>query len=126
MRNSQATPENRTDRVIRLPSGRWAPGQSPNPGGRPRAVGAVRDLARAQTARAIDTLVEICQHGLSEVARIAAANAILDRGWGKPTVAVAVHDPGPDIGALIGEAHRRAAETLATPMVIEVVADEFV
>jgi hypothetical protein len=53
------------------------------------------------------------------MARIAAAIALLDRGWGKPTVAVEVHDPGPDLGALFQEACRKAAEAIATPMAIE-------
>ena len=61
----------------------WKPGQSGNPGGRPRAVGEVRDLAREQTGTAIDTLAGICQNGRSESARVAAAVALLDRGWGR-------------------------------------------
>jgi hypothetical protein len=114
------TPENTVVHAPRLADGRWMPGQSANPGGRPRSIGAVRDLARAQTALAIDTLVEICEHGESEMARIAAANAILDRGWGKPTAMVEMHNPGPDIGALIEQAHLNAVELLATPSMIGV------
>jgi hypothetical protein len=114
-----ASPENTSDHLVRLPSGQWAPGQSPNPGGRPKVAGTVRDLARQHTEMAITTLVQICQHGQSEPARIAAAIALLDRAWGKSTVAVAVQDPGPDLGALILEAHRRATEALAAPMAIQ-------
>jgi hypothetical protein len=45
----------------------------------------VRDLAREQTEIAIKTLVEICQNARVEPrARVVAANALLDRGWGKP------------------------------------------
>ena len=98
------------------------PGQSPNPGGRPKIAGAVRDLARQHTQLAVETLVEICQHGENEMARIAAAVALLDRAWGKPTVAIEMHDnPGPDLGALILEAHHRATEALAAPMTIEAI-----
>ena len=61
----------------------WRLGQSGNPGGRPRAVGEVRDLAREQTGTAIETLASICQNGRSESARVAAAVALLDRGWGR-------------------------------------------
>jgi hypothetical protein len=82
-------------------------------------AGAVRDLARQHTETAISTLVRICQHGESETARIAAAIALLDRAYGRPTVTVEVRDPGPDIGALLLEAHRKAATSLATPMAIE-------
>src|SRR4051794_8996772 len=62
----------------------WAPGQSGNPRGRPPAVhGPVEQFARAHTQEAIETLATIMREGCSEAARIAAANAILDRGWGK-------------------------------------------
>jgi hypothetical protein len=115
-----AQPQNTVVHALRLADGRWMPGQSPNPGGRPKAIGPVRDLARAHTALAVDTLVEICQHGENEMARIVAANAILDRGWGKPMAMVAMHNPGPDLGALIEDAHRSAAEVMAAPVSIEV------
>ena len=42
-------------------------------------------LAREHTQNALDTLVEIMQSSQSDSARIAAANAILDRGYGRPT-----------------------------------------
>ena len=41
-------------------------------------------LAREFTWEAFDTLLDVCKHGQSETARIAAATAILDRGYGKP------------------------------------------
>lgn len=63
----------------------FQPGQSGNPGGRPKASAKVRDLARAHTETALQVLVEIATAGESEAARVAAANAILDRGYGKPT-----------------------------------------
>ena len=42
------------------------------------------ELARQHTAIALDTLTDICENGMNETARIAAATAILDRGYGKP------------------------------------------
>ena len=42
---------------------------------------------------ALATLVEICQNGGNESARVAAATAILDRGWGKPMVYVPIPTP---------------------------------
>lgn len=107
-----ASPENTTDHVTRLPSGRWLPGQSPNPGGRPKVALAVRELVRQHTEMAITTLVEICEYGQSEAARLAAAVALLDRAWGKPSIAVEVQESGPDLGALILEAYRQATEAL--------------
>jgi Family of unknown function (DUF5681) len=62
----------------------WAPGQSGNPRGRPPADhGPVEKLCRALTEEAVETLATIMRSGFSEAARIAASNAILDRGWGK-------------------------------------------
>jgi len=41
-------------------------------------------LAREHSAAAFATLVDICENGTSEGARIKAAVALLDRGFGKP------------------------------------------
>ena len=63
----------------------FMPGQSGNPGGRPKALKAVEEAARAHTEAAISTLAAICQNTAApEAARVAAANALLDRAWGKP------------------------------------------
>lgn len=45
-------------------------------------------LARRHTASALRALVRIATKGESEAARVTAATAILDRGYGKPTQAV--------------------------------------
>ena len=60
-------------------------GQSGNPGGRPKVVAEVKELARAHTGQAIETLVSIMSNPKSApAARVSAANALLDRGYGKP------------------------------------------
>ena len=60
-------------------------GQSGNPGGRPKVVAEVKELAREHTAEAIRTLVSIMTNSKSPpAARVSAANALLDRGYGKP------------------------------------------
>ena len=41
-------------------------------------------LAREHSDAAFNTLVDICENGTSEAARISAAVALLDRGFGKP------------------------------------------
>ncbi len=66
-------------------SGMFKPGQSGNPSGRPKMDESVRDLARAHTKGAVETLIEIASNPkASDAARVQACNAILDRGWGKP------------------------------------------
>ncbi|MBR1233860.1 hypothetical protein JQ629_26120 [Bradyrhizobium sp. AUGA SZCCT0222] len=44
----------------------------------------IRSLARSQTKTAINVLVKIMQSkDATPAARVSAANAVLDRGWGK-------------------------------------------
>ncbi|CAL8981860.1 hypothetical protein RHODGE_RHODGE_03989 [Rhodoplanes serenus] len=71
---------------------KFQPGRSGNPGGRPKTITEVRDLARAKTAEAIEALAQIATAGESEAARVSAAVALLDRAWGKAPQAIA----GPD------------------------------
>ena len=60
-------------------------GQSGNPGGRPKILADVRELARAHTASAMDALVQIVEdENAPPAARVTAANSLLDRGYGKP------------------------------------------
>jgi hypothetical protein len=60
-------------------------GQSGNPGGRPKVLAQVKELARAHTGEAIETLVSIMTNPKSApAARVSAANSLLDRGYGKP------------------------------------------
>jgi hypothetical protein len=69
----------------------WAKGQSGNPGGRPRIIEAVRDIARESTTLAIETLRTIAADtDAPHAARVSAASALLDRGWGKPLQGVAM------------------------------------
>jgi hypothetical protein len=69
--------------------GRFQPGQSGNPGGRHKGVAEVMALARTYTKAAIETLVGIMQDEQApKPARVAAASAILDRGYGKPPQAI--------------------------------------
>jgi hypothetical protein len=43
-------------------------------------------LAKAHTHDALLTLVDVANNGRSDAARVSAANALLDRGYGKPVV----------------------------------------
>jgi hypothetical protein len=49
----------------------------------------VRTAARKYTTEAVATLAGIMRNGQSEQARIAAANSLLDRGYGKPAQTLA-------------------------------------
>ena len=61
-------------------------GTSGNPGGRPRVLADVQELARERSPDAINTLAAIMDDQKAPpAARVAAANALLDRGCGKPT-----------------------------------------
>jgi len=48
----------------------------------------VAELARSYTFEAIETLVDLMRHGKDERVRGTAAQALLDRGWGKAKVEV--------------------------------------
>lgn len=54
----------------------------------------IADLARQYTDLALKTLVDVCRNGQSEAARVAASNAIIDRGYGKPPQALEHSGPG--------------------------------
>jgi hypothetical protein len=60
----------------------WLPGQSGNPGGRPKGIAA---RAREHTDKAIEVLVD-GMNSDDERVQIAAAKEILDRGYGKAPV----------------------------------------
>lgn len=53
-----------------------------------QAKATLSELARAHTAVALGVLVEVAEKGESESARVSAANALLDRAYGKPRQAV--------------------------------------
>src|SRR5262245_13338752 len=60
-------------------------GRSGNPGGRPKEIAEVKELARQHMPAAIDALVSIMNNTkASDAARVSAATALLDRGYGKP------------------------------------------
>lgn len=60
-------------------------GQSGNPSGRPRVNKELQEYARRFTKESIDVLAEIMRSKTSGAStRVSAANALLDRGYGKP------------------------------------------
>jgi hypothetical protein len=71
----------------------FAPGQSGNPGGRPKGEAKVRDAAQALTDEAIGVLADALKDDDRRIA-IKAAEILLDRGWGKPAQSVDVANKG--------------------------------
>lgn len=66
---------------------KWVKGMSGNPGGRPKLEVSIRDLAQQNSMEALETLVQVMRTG-KPGERLIAANAILDRAYGRPTQSV--------------------------------------
>jgi hypothetical protein len=61
----------------------------------PKALTEIRSLARSHTRSALNVLVAVMRNTkATPPARVAAANAILDRGWGRATQAIANGEDG--------------------------------
>ncbi len=67
---------------------KWKKGESGNPGGRPKVLEELRDLARGHAPAAIKELARLALKAKSEQARVAAIRELLDRGYGKPTMPI--------------------------------------
>ena len=50
-----------------------------------KATDDIKALARQYTAEALEALVAVVRESESDAARVSAANALLDRGYGKPS-----------------------------------------
>ena len=64
----------------------FQPGQTGNPGGRPKKTDEERtleQLCKEKTTEALDTILYLMVEGQQERARLAAAQYVMDRGWGK-------------------------------------------
>ena len=89
-------------------------GQSGNPGGRPKVIAEVKELAREHTGAAIETLVSIMTNPKSApAARVSAANSLLDRGYGKPPQHI-TGEGGPSYVVRLPEPCKTAEEWVAS------------
>ena len=66
-------------------------GKSGNPGGRPKELVEVKELARTYTVEAIDTLANWMRSDEAR-ASVMASQVLLDRGWGKSVQPVSGED----------------------------------
>lgn len=77
------------------------PKGTPKTGGRKKGVpnkatASIRDIAREYTSEAILTLAEVMRDEEQPApARVSAANALLDRGYGKPSTVIGDEDGNP-------------------------------
>lgn len=71
-------------------------GKSGNPGGRPKENAEVKALAREHGPAAIAKLAELMNCGNPRT-EVAAAQALLDRGYGKPAQVIAGDDELPPV-----------------------------
>ncbi len=101
-------------------NGRWLRGTpSPNPSGCiPRDGREVLELAREGSLAAMRRLIAIVNDGEAPyAAQIAAANAVLDRAWGRPKQDIAVEDKGRSLEDLLRDVYeaRQAKEAAPEP-----------
>jgi hypothetical protein len=66
----------------------WRPGQSGNPKGRPKPEVDIAALARKHGPKCIKIVAGIMMKDKDSKVRLAAAIALLDRGWGRPAQAI--------------------------------------
>lgn len=92
-----------------MPAGGARPGAGRKPGKVSKAKRELAELAKDHAEAALRTLVQVATEGESESARVSAANAILDRGYGRPFQA---QNPAGEASDGVAEALREIAGRL--------------
>lgn len=88
--------------LIRDEKGRFMPGCSGNPGGRPKTPAEFRQLAQEATTLALERVIDILKNPATKDRDvIAAAQEVMDRAYGKPSqqIEASVEDKRPDLRA---------------------------
>src|SRR5262245_14950471 len=94
--------------------GRFVPGPSGNPGGRPKPPDGLKTRLAELSPRAVERLGELLDSG-DERVRLEAAKTILDRHLGRPAIQADINLQGAEdahIAALLATARRRALEPI--------------
>jgi hypothetical protein len=96
-------------RLDRLPVDAEQADQSGNPGGRPKVLAEVQELARQHAPMIIVELARLALKAKNETARIAAIRELLDRGYGRPRQAMEVSIPADNpLQLLLDEVNARS------------------
>jgi hypothetical protein len=90
--------------------GYWLPGRSANPGGRTKDSFAIQELAKSYAPQAVKTLAALMvDKRVPAQVRVNAAQALLDRGYGRPAQSIEAKVETVDLGAM----HLAALQALA-------------
>ena len=95
---------------MRDKSGRFVKGYSSNAGGRPKDEHNIAALACSYSTEAIDTLVDLMRNARDDRVRGTAAQALLDRGFGKPKVEI--QNTNAAFGDMLEPVQKRLSEEL--------------
>lgn len=108
-----------TPPILRQDDGRFVPGVSANPSGRPKGVGLLRELFRGSVNEAVAVTVELLKDADPRI-RQAAAAQIFDRVFGKPLQSVDTEVKKFDMNALYLAAVKLANGDPPSPEIVDV------